>query len=243
MPKKEGDRSNFSMGFVGGNNTGKSTIAKHIARVWKKANPDCLIVAHDPQDNFGDIADYLINPEDKKWAERCCKFKNTLFILDDVRLINESNVPVSGLKNLLYFRTKRNVDIIHICHAPSEILNAFAHFTTHYYIFYTEAQEDEFKRKIPNHALVKACSKKVNDYVSIFGTGEYEKKNFPHMIIDCKTRKISAINMNNDVSKIPLHNNQVTRSTKTLLTKIQNDKYKGTGNLSYKPTGLRNKQK
>lgn len=226
MPIKEGERANFSFGFIGGNNTGKSTVAKKIAETWKKANPNDTIVSHDPQDNFRHVTDYFIDPEDDEWAIKCCELTNALLILDDVRLINESNTPVKGLKNLLYFRTKRNLDIIHICHAPGELLNAFAHFTSHYYIFYTEAQEDEFKRKIPNYALVKAASKKVNDYVAIFGRGTYP--NFPHIIIDCQTRKLNAINMHNNLSKAP------TRAEKILLTKIKNGTYEGNSKLNYK---------
>lgn len=233
MAIKEGERQNFSMCFMGANNTGKSTKAKEIAKIWRKANPNDLIISFDPQRNFSEVTDYYIGIEDPDWALKLKSVRNYLLILDDYRLINESNTPVKGLKNLLFNRTFWNIDIIHIVHAPSEMLNVFSHYTTHYYIYYTESQEDEFKRKVPNYALIKAASMKVNKYVSLFGMGTYP--NFPHILVDCKTRKLNAFNMNKDMSDIPL-----TRGERAIESRIKSPNYKGTGHISYKIENTKN---
>jgi hypothetical protein len=168
-------RNNFLYGFIGTNRTGKSSVAKLLAEKWKEANPGQLVIAHDPQDNFIDVADVFIQPEDDDWAIKCCSFRNCLIILDDFRLINESARPVEGLSNLLYYRAKWNIDIITIFHNPSLIINAIAHFISHYFIFLTNAQEGSFKNKIPNYSLCIAASEEVNKYVSVFNRGLYPK--------------------------------------------------------------------
>jgi len=193
-------RNNFLYGFIGTNRTGKSSVAKFLANSWKAANPGQLVIAHDPQENFIDIADVFIQPEDDDWAIKCCGFRNCLIILDDFRLINESARPVEGLSNLLYYRAKWNIDIITIFHNPSLIINAIAHFISHYFIFLTNAQEGSFKNKIPNYSLCIAASEEVNKYVSIFGRGAYPK--FPYVVVDCEKQKLVAYNMEKKISKI-----------------------------------------
>jgi len=192
--QEEEDEYNFCYGFIGTNRTGKSSIANVIAEKWRKDNPDpdYEIVSHDPQDNFIKITDRFIDPEDKDWAVKCCELKNCLLILDDVRLINEKNTPVNGLMKLLYFRAKRNVDIIHICHNPSLLLNSFAHFTNKYFIFYTNTQEGSFQKKLPNYSLCVAASNMVNKFVSKNGRGKWP--NFPHVIVDTEKQKLIAMN-------------------------------------------------
>jgi len=196
------ERFNFLYGFIGTNRTGKSSVAKNLAITWKKSNPDGLIIAHDPQDNFSDIVDIFIQPGDDEWAVKCCQYRNCLLLLDDFRLINESNRPVKGLQDILYFRAKWNIDIIIIQHNPSLVINAVAHFISHYFIFMTNAQEGSFKSKIPNYSLCIAASELVNKHVSIFGRGAWPK--FPYIIVDCEKQKLIAINMDKKLSNIPV---------------------------------------
>ena len=194
------ERSNFLYGFIGTNRTGKSSVAANQARRWKAGHPGCLVIAHDPQENFTDIADIFIEPEDDDWAIKCCEFRNVLLILDDFRLINESNTPVKGLPKLLYFRAKWNIDIMVIVHNPKLMINAVAHFVSHYFIFMTNAQEGSFKDKIPNYVLCIAACEEVNKYVSIFGRGKYPI--FPYVMVDCEKQKLIAVNMQKSISKI-----------------------------------------
>jgi len=186
-------RNNFLYGFIGTNRTGKSSVARQLIIAWKKANPNGKVIAHDPQDNFTDLVDIFILPEDEDWALKCCKFRNCLIVLDDFRLINESSRPVEGLSTLLYFRAKWNIDIITIFHNPSLVINAIAHFISHYFIFLTNAQEGSFKAKIPNYSLCIAASEEVNKYVSLFGRGTHPK--FPYIVVDCERQKLLAYNM------------------------------------------------
>ena len=205
---KDDDRLNFCIGFIGTNRTGKSSEAKAMIRSWKLSHPGDLVVSHDPQDNFEEETDLRINPNDEQWAVKCCELRNCLIVLDDFRLINEKNTPVDGLKDLLYFRAKWNIDIIHICHNPSLLLNAMAFFTSHYYIFFTNAQEGSFKKKIPNYSLCEAASARVNKYVSLFGRGKHKKdkdyngQDFPYIIVDCEEQSLKAVNMTQDMSKM-----------------------------------------
>lgn len=186
---------NFLYCFIGTNRTGKSATAVKLTESWKGSNPGQDVIAHDPQDNFIGLANIFIEPEDADWAVKCCEYRNCLLILDDYRLINEGNRPVKGLMKLLYFRAKWNIDIIVICHNPGLVINALAHFISHYFIFMTNAQEGSFKNKIPNYSLCVVASEEVNKYVSVYGRGSYPK--FPFVIVDCERQKLIAINMEN----------------------------------------------
>lgn len=195
-------RLNFLYGFIGTNRTGKSSVARNLAESWKRSNPNGMIIAHDPQDNFKELADVFIEPEQDDWAEKCCNFRNCLLILDDFRLINDGNRPVKGLSKLLYYRAKWNIDIITIFHNPSLVINALAHFISHYFIFMTNAQEGSFKNKIPNYSLCIAASDEVNKYVSLYGRGAWPK--FPYIIVDCEKQKLMAINMEKKLTNIKI---------------------------------------
>ncbi len=190
---------NFLYCFIGTNRTGKSSVAVYMALQWKINNPGQLVIAHDPQDNFTDIADIFIQPEDSDWAIKLCEYRNCLIILDDYRLINEGDRPVKGLMKLLYFRAKWNIDIIVITHNPSLVINAIAQFTSHYFIFMTNAQEGSFKKKISNYSFCVAGSEIVNKYVSINGRGKYPI--FPFVIVDCERQKLVAMNLDSNASK------------------------------------------
>lgn len=196
---KKDERPNFVYGFIGTNRTGKSSVARFQALAWKKANPNGLIIAHDPQDNFIGVADIFIEPENSNWALDCHRHRNCLIIADDYRLINESARPVKGLMTLFYFRAKWNIDMIFICHNPALIINALAHFISHYFIFLTNAQEGSFKSKIPNYTFCIAASEEVNKHVSVFGRGSYPK--FPYIVVDCEHQKLNAYNMEKKLSK------------------------------------------
>lgn len=187
------NRLNFLYCFIGTNRTGKSSTARNHALSWREKN-DGLIISHDPQNNFMDISDIIITPSDYDWAYKCLERKNSLLILDDFRLINDGNRPVKGLSDLLYFRSKYNIDIIVIVHNPSLLINILAHFITHYFIFMTNAQEGSFKNKIPNYTLCMTASNIVNRHVKEFGRGSYPS--FPHIIVDCEAQKMIGVNIN-----------------------------------------------
>lgn len=196
------ERDNFLYCFIGGNRTGKSVTARIHAEAWKKANPGKLIISYDPQRRFQDITDVFISPEDEFWALKLHRFRNCLIIIDEVRQINESPIPVKGFRTLLSQRCDWNLDIITIFHNPGVVLNCITDLATHYFIFFTNAKEGSFKDKIPNYSLCMVGSKKVNSHVATFKTkGRYkdEKGNivcdFPHTIVDCERQTVGCINM------------------------------------------------
>lgn len=191
----ESKRFNFVWGFVGTNRTGKSITALEYAKKWKESRPEHhKIVAFDPQKRFANIADEFIGPEEKDWALDPTRFKNSLLILDDYKIINESDRPVPGLANLMYYRADQNTDIIYICHNPSLVINVLTYFTSHYFLFYSEAMDGSFKKKIMNYRLCVQGQRLINDYVNAYGRGKYPV--FPHVIVDCEERELFAVNMN-----------------------------------------------
>lgn len=209
MNKQE--RTCFCLAFFGTNRTGKSSVAHKIAEDWRASRPKShTIVSFDPQGRFKDISDAIIDPEDKEWAFKLHELRNCLIIFDDFGELNDGDKPHDGLKTLMYHRDDWNIDMIHIYHNPKLILNVMAYYTNRYYIFMTNVQKAGFRDKIPNAELCQNASARVNRYVSIFGKGkhrkdpEYAKQGFPHIIVDCESQKLIAVNMDKQLSKINL---------------------------------------
>lgn len=198
-------RENFNDVFIGANKSGKTTVAEMIAREWRASKPDNhMVVAFDPTRRIQDITDISIEPEDDDWAMRCCKLRNCLIFLDEFRLLNEQNTPVKGLKGLLQMHTNYNIDIISVFHNPGLVLNAFTYHAQRYFIFHTHTQEGSFQKKIPNYLLCTTAAEQVNEYVRVFGRGDYPK--FPFVVVNTTTQKLQAFNMEKKLRKIPLNN-------------------------------------
>lgn len=197
-------RQNILWALVGDNSSGKSTIAKKFAKAWRESRPSShQIISFDPQDNFKDISDKFISPEDESWALRVLKYRNILLILDDYNIINPGYTPIKGLKQLMIDRKKNNIDIIYICHNPSMIIETLTYFTGRYYMFYTNSKEGSFQKKIPNYSLCIAAANKINSHVQGMSENDYAAlyPNFPYCVVDVKQKKISAINMIRDLNK------------------------------------------
>ena len=185
-------RLNILWAFIGTNRTGKSVISRMYAEIWRKNNPDGIIVAFDPQRRFKGLTDWEIMPDDDEWIEKLLQLRNALIILDDYKIIHEKNQPMKGLGKLMAHRADYNLDIIYICHSPSLILNLLTFYTSHYFLFYTEAMDDSFQKKILNYKLCINGQRLINKYVRTFGRGAYPK--FPHVIVDTEKGELYAVN-------------------------------------------------
>ncbi len=194
--KSNSGSENFCLCLIGTNRTGKSVTAEEIGQNYKADNPNNEVMAFDPQDRFSNIATSYLFMHDKNWCKKALELRNGLLILDDYRLLHKKSQASDDIAELIYFRAKRNVDIIIICHNPALILNFLTYFISHYYIFYTQSQDGAFEKKIPNYMLCKAGSDYINDYVKVMGRGEYPK--FPHVIIDTEKQEIFAQNINHN---------------------------------------------
>lgn len=188
-------RFNFCYLFIGTNRTGKSSIARKQIEVWKKANPDKLVVGFDPQRRFTGLIDIKINPENENWLEEILQMRNILLVIDDFKKLHESSHAPKGLKTLMIDFCDYNIDMIFIFHNPSDIWDCLNSHATHYFIFKTNSREGKFKDKIPNYQLCLIASYKVNQYVREFGRGVYPK--FPYMFVDTDNQTLTGINMNN----------------------------------------------
>ncbi len=163
-------------------------------------------MSFDPQDNFNEFSDdYLyvkdkVNTEEKILNLENFKLVGSLVILDDYRLINRRPIEEDWLVTLMNFRAKWNVDIIYVTHNPRLVLNYLTYFTSHYYIFYTKSKEGSFEDKIPDYELCDRASHLANDYVKMFGRGEYPK--FPHIIVDTEEEELKIRNMDKEKFKL-----------------------------------------
>ncbi len=185
-------RLNILWGFIGTNRTGKSVIARMYAEIWRRANPEGIIVSFDPQKRFKGLSDWEIEADDDDWVSKLLELRNALIILDDYKIIHEKNIPMKGLGKLLAHRADYNLDIIYICHNPSLIVNLLTFYTSHYFLFYTEAMDGSFQKKIMNYKLCINGQRLINKYVRTFGRGAYPK--FPHVIVDTEAAELNAVN-------------------------------------------------
>lgn len=138
-------------------------------------------MAFDPQQSFKGLADIEIMADQENWDEVICTLRNGLLILDDFRILQESGTPASGLRKLLAYRAKWNVDIIMVCHSPALVLLFMTAFITHYYIFRCQTTKNSFSSRIPNADMCIKASDIINAYVKEYGAGSYPK--FPHIIV------------------------------------------------------------
>lgn len=202
-------RENFIIGFVGVNKTGKSTTARKIADSWRSTRGDKFKIAgHDPQRMFSGLIDrdLYIDPEDKNWAVKCCKLRNSLLILDEIRILCPvQQHPPKGLVTLFSQCFYWNVDIMWMTHNPSLVPETPTYYTTLYYIFLTFAREGQFQKKIPNYSLCTAGSNYVNSYVKKHGKGKhrldpsYNGQGFPYVVVNTEKQTLTAINMDKKI--------------------------------------------
>lgn len=190
------ERDPFCWGIIGDNRTGKSVTAARIAREWKESRPDGTIVAHDPQRRFVDSADFYIPTHQEDWAEECSKMKNTLIIIDELRLLHPKPQATRGLLELMANRGENSIDIIYIVHNPALVLETLTYFTNWYFMFYSNSKVGGFQKKIPNYMLAHSASIYINKYVKAYGKGSYP--NFPYIIVNSETEELYAINMNSE---------------------------------------------
>ena len=202
LKKKESTSSkrlNLLWGFIGTNRTGKSVVARSFAELWRENNPDGIIVSFDPQKRFKGLSDWEIEADDDDWCVKLLELRNALIILDDYKIIHERNQPMKGLGKLMAHRADYNLDIIYICHNPSLILNLLTYYTSHYFLFYTEAMDGSFQKKIMNYKLCINGQRLINKYVNTFGRGKYPK--FPYVIVDTERRELNAVNFTQKLLK------------------------------------------
>jgi hypothetical protein len=202
-------RQTFILGFVGVNKTGKSATARKIAENWRESRGDKFLIAgHDPQRMFTGLIDrkLYIDPEDKNWAVKCCKLRNCLLILDEIRILCPTpQHPPKGLVTLFSQCFYNNVDIMWMTHNPSLVPEVCTFYTTLYYIYLTFTREGQFQKKIPNYSLCVAGSDLVNDYVKKYGRGkhkldpEYNGQGFPYVKVDTENQTLTAINMDKKI--------------------------------------------
>ncbi len=187
------ERESFLWGFIGHNRTGKSVTAAQLAKDWKEGHPDGVVMSFDPQRRFADVTDFPIKLSNSNWEDDICDLRNALLILDELRIIHPSAKCSDKFREFLQMRGEHNVDCMYIVHNPALVLNDLTYFTTHYFIYYTQAKLGGFEKKMPNYWLCYGASQFVNKYVKTFGKGEYP--NFPYMVVENETEEMYGINM------------------------------------------------
>lgn len=188
-------RDVFSYCLIGFNKTGKTELAKRIAREWKRTRPGQNVMAFDPQHKFKGIANKFLSEHEGDWLEEALKLRNGLLILDELRMLHPAHQADRRLVKLFSMRSGEdwNNDIIYIVHSPKMVLEVLDTYTTHYRIFYTQARSNQWKDKIANFENCISAHNLINRYVTRYGKGAYP--HFPYVEVDNMGGEISCINM------------------------------------------------
>ncbi len=185
-------RDVFCYGIMGFNESGKSTLAKYLAKLWKSARPGMDVLAFDPQQNFGSVANkFMYEYED--WIEKALELRNGLLIMDDISILHTSNQMDKRLVRVFSMRPKTNIDIIYIIHGPKKMLEGLDLYTSDYFIFYTQAKKNDFRDKISDYEPCFAACNLVRRYIKNYGKGTYP--DFPYIHINNGSGKMSMVNM------------------------------------------------
>lgn len=197
-------RQNVVIAMIGTNGTGKTSVTKEIASIWKASRPKQNILAFDVHEQLLDITDFRIK-RNNNWAKAIDdRFRGALVILDDYKLLVETYTPTEFMKDLFINRRHSDNDYIYSCHSPSDVLPQIIPYTTHFYIFYSSITQGKFKERLPNSDMLMAASSYVNRYCSLHGRGLhkndplYNGQGFPYFIVEPgnKTQPVKAFNMN-----------------------------------------------
>jgi len=187
------------------------------------------IFAFDPHDAFYGIADIKIDAKDEDWASviimEVCKscgkrkktsvcskcgstkfyfpYANSLIILDDYRTLLKSNQMPPDFLDLLALRRRLNLDIIYMVHNPKLILERLSYFSTHFSVFRTEANADDFADKIQKFLTCQRASILVNAYVRLFDEKGYNAlyPNFPYVFVQNDSDQLFPMNMDEEIIK------------------------------------------
>lgn len=217
-------RKNFLWGFIGHNTTGKTPTAIELVKAWRQSRPGFKSIVFDPQGKFQDagVVDITIPQNLHDWAHILCeknkdgtfKYRNSILILDDYRMLHHRDQIDAGFLDLLALRVKMNMDIIYITHSPKLILERLSYYTTDYSIFYTESQLGSFQSRIPKYVVCQKAAILVNKYVMKYGRGTYP--NFPHIHIKAESDDLELINLEpTKVQLIMKEDGQDIKLTKT----------------------------
>ena len=181
-------RENIFAGFVGETKSGKTTLMFEFAKVWKSSKPkNYLVYGFDVHGNKGDIIDVKIDIANENWREDLPKLRNSLIILDELRILHPEDKTAKEFKELCSSFQNRNNDIFYAVHNPKLILELFTYYTTQYYIFKTKKMSymsNEGNTKVEYDITNEILYINVNDTVNKGDIFRYNDINKPKLEID-----------------------------------------------------------
>jgi len=185
-------RQPYLIGFIGTNRTGKTSTALNIVKSYKKANPKNEIICFDPQNKFGEYADYFI--QDILDLNNLIDRKDYLLVLDDYQALLPSDKMHHLFITLLTYRAENGVDIIFITHHPSLIKQQLSYYMTHLFIFYCNLSDDVvgINKKVVNAEKIEKLFREIEQEFIKNGGGEYP--NFKHIVYSNQEDKYKKVN-------------------------------------------------
>lgn len=209
-PTQDAPGDNFIDGFMGVNKTGKSSTQKKVAQIWRDTHdPSMQIWGYDYQKVFGNLiprGNHIDIQNDKNWALKCCKLRNGLLLLDEIKMgYKNPQHPPQGLDTLFSQCYYWNLSIIWSCHNPAQVPEVCTNHTSIYHIFLMYFKKRQFIEKIPNAWICITAANQVKRYIKIHGRGfhklspNYRGQGFPYYIVNMDTQTTKAVNMNQPI--------------------------------------------
>lgn len=202
-------RGSEIIGIIGGNNTGKTVLAKSLAEKFvKKRNKIDLkkypknyyrLAVYDVQDRFGDLLnedDLSIKVSDDNWCKKLLKLRNSLIILDDYRVLMPKDTMDKDFLNLLQYRAEHGLDIILIAHNPQLVIPRLSYYIDTFCLFYTAGNEKSFDHRLSGSENLKKLKNVIDKEFKSYTQDEYSNlyPNFPYIFYQDKKNKAVLIN-------------------------------------------------
>lgn len=204
---QENAGDNFIDGVMGVNKTGKSSTQKKVAQIWRDTHDSSMqIWGYDYQKKFGNLipsGNHIDIRNDKDWALKCCKLRNGLLILDELKMgYKNPQHPPPGLETLFSQCCHWNLSILWSCHNPAQAPEVCTIHTNIYHIFLMYFKKRQFTEKIPNAWICITAANQVRKYVKLHGKGyhkldpNYRGQGHPYIIVNMDNQTTKAVNMN-----------------------------------------------
>jgi ABC-type dipeptide/oligopeptide/nickel transport system ATPase component len=207
----DGLRDSNLIGIIGNNSSGKSALALLLIQKFNRKRDKLLsekkyptnylkLVVFDPQNRFESemrAGDLRIRIGDIGWEEKVYKFRDSLFVCDDMKMIVDGDRTKPEFLNIFGWRAEHGLDIILIVWQSNMFPRKISGFIDKYFLMRSNEDDKEYCSRINGNkeSIIKAKNIVWNECVK-YNKLEYKARypNFPCVYYDMNEDSFVKVN-------------------------------------------------